>query len=274
MPESFQPDLGAYFARTGYRGPREVSLATLDGILGAHTAAIPFENLDVLLGRPIDLAPAAIERKLVHQQRGGYCFEQNAHLLHVLTALGFQVTPLSGRVRLQQPRDCTPPRTHLFLRVDLGGEQWLADAGIGALSLTSCIRLGREGEQATAHEPRRIVHEAGRFFHQARLGEEWTDVYEFTGEAMPPIDRELANWWTSASPQSRFKQMLSIGRAGPAGTRFVIRNSEFIHRHGAEVLERCEITTPGQLLELLARHFGLHFPAGTRFGAPGSPWPN
>ena len=270
----FHPDLAAYFTRIGYVGPRDVSLATLHGILGAHTAAIPFENLDVLLGRPINLEPAAIEEKLVRRRRGGYCFEQNTLLLHVLTSLGFSVTPLSGRVRLQQPRDFTPPRTHLFLRVDLGNEPWLADAGIGALSLTSSIRLDREGEQPTAHEPRRIVREDGRWFHQARLGDDWTDVYEFTGEVMPAIDRELANWWTSASPKSKFRQMLSIGRAGPAGTRFVIRNNEFIHRRGAEALQRCEITTPEQLLELLAGHFGLHFPADTRFGAPGSPWPN
>jgi N-hydroxyarylamine O-acetyltransferase len=266
-------DLDAYFTRIGYSGPREPSLATLNGVLGAHTATIPFENLDVLLGQPIDLDPAAIERKLVQQGRGGYCFEQNTLLLHVLTALGFRVTPLSGRVRVQLPRNFTPPRTHLFLRVDLGGEPWLADAGIGALSLTSSIRLERDGEQSTAHEPRRILRENGRLFHQARLGNEWTDVYEFTGEEMPAIDRELANWWTSTSPKSKFRQMISVGRAGPAGTRFVIRNNEFIHRQGAEALQRCEITTPEQLLALLGQHFGLHFPAGTRFGGPGSPWP-
>ncbi len=271
---SIDLDLAAYFARIGYTGPREPTLAALQAIAALHTEAIPFENLDVLLGRPIELDPAAIEQKLVHQRRGGYCFEQNTLLLHVLTALGFRVTPLSGRVRLQQPREFTPPRTHLFLRIDLEDGPWLADAGIGALSLTSSIRLDQEGEQATRHEPRRIVRENGRLFHQARLGGEWTDVYEFTGEEMPAVDRELANWWTSTNPKSKFRQMISVGRAGPAGTRFVIRNNEFIHRRGADVLKRCEIATPEQLLALLAQYFGLHFPAGTRFGASGSPWPS
>ena len=69
-------DLDAYFARIGYRGPREPTLAALSAIVLAHVQAIPFENLDVLLGRPIDLTPEALERKLIHARRGGYCFEQ------------------------------------------------------------------------------------------------------------------------------------------------------------------------------------------------------
>ena len=58
-------DLAAYFARIGYDGAVEPTLATLNGIVQAHVQTIPFENLDVLRGRPIDLSPAALERKLV-----------------------------------------------------------------------------------------------------------------------------------------------------------------------------------------------------------------
>src|SRR5215467_3806047 len=78
-------DLDRYFARIGYHGPRDATLATLHGIANAHVQAIPFENLDVLLGRPIDLELAAIQRKLIDDRRGGYCFEQNSLLLAVLT---------------------------------------------------------------------------------------------------------------------------------------------------------------------------------------------
>ncbi len=269
---AFAPDLDAYFARTGYTGPREPTLATLNGVVGAHAAAVPFENLDILLGRPIDIDPAAIERKIVRGGRGGYCFEQNTLMLHVLIVLGFRVTPLSARVRVQLPRDFTPPRTHLFLRVDLADGPWLADVGIGGSSLTSAIRLDREGEQATAHEPRRILREAGRCFHQVKLGEEWSDVYEFTGEEMPLIDREVANWWTSTSTKSKFCQQLVAARAGPDRTRLVLRNGEFIHRRGADVLERFVPASQEELHRLLAQRFNLHFPADTRFGPPGAPW--
>src|SRR3982751_885916 len=118
MDPTYVPDLDAYFARIGYAGSRAPTLDTLHAILAAHVRTIPFENLDVLLGRGISLAPADIERKLVRDRRGGYCFEQNGLLLMVLTALGFRATPRSARVRLRHPRDSTPPRTHLFLRVE------------------------------------------------------------------------------------------------------------------------------------------------------------
>src|SRR3954468_14639555 len=135
------PDLHAYFVRIGYTGERAPTLATLHAIAWHHATSIPFENLDVLLGRGINVGPAAVERKLVHEKRGGYCFEQNSLLLHVLRALGYQATPLSARVRIQRPRDFIPPRTHLFVRVDLADEPWIVDAGIGSASLTSAIRL-------------------------------------------------------------------------------------------------------------------------------------
>jgi N-hydroxyarylamine O-acetyltransferase len=266
--------LDAYFGRIGYAGSRAVNLETLNAIAIRHTTSIPFENLDVLLGRGIDVSPAAVERKLVRERRGGYCFEQNHLLLLALRALGFDAAPLSARVRWQHPRDYIPPRTHLFIRVTIAGESWLADVGVGGLSLTSAIRLNCDGEQITPHEPRRIVREGGLFFHQVRLGEEWNDVCEFTGEEMPAIDRELASWWTSTNPNSKFRQTLMVARAGPEGTRFTVNNGEFTHRRGAEIIERRNLATTDELLELLASHFDLRFPAGTRFGPPGSPWPS
>ena len=273
-PPPFQLDLSAYFARTGYTGPRTPTLDVLHAVTAHHAASIPFENLDVLLGRGINIEPAAIERKLVGEKRGGYCFEQNHLMLLALLALGFRASPLSARVRWQRPRDFTPPRTHLFVRVELDGETWLTDVGIGGLSLTSAIRLHHEGEQPTPHEPRRIVREDGRCFHQVRLDADWHDVCEFTGEEMPAIDRELANWWTSTNPNSKFRQNLMVARAGMDGTRRNILNCEFTLRHGDGQMEKREIATPEELLEVLARDFGLHLPAGTRFGPPGSPWPS
>src|SRR6478609_4781709 len=197
--------LSAYFDRIGYRGPWQANLASLSALTLAHSQSIPFENLDVLLGRPISLDPDALFQKLVVERRGGYCFEQNGLFLEVLRELGFNVAPISARVRLQRPRDFTPPRTHVFLRVELDGESWLTDVGVGGVSLTSPLRLAAREEQATLHEPRRILQEGGRLYHQLRFGADWQDVCEFTLEEMPPIDREVGNWFTSAHPDSHFK---------------------------------------------------------------------
>lgn len=273
MADSAAPDLDAYFARTGYTGPREPTLPTLHALALHHATAIPFENLDVLLDRPIRLDPGSLQQKLVREKRGGYCFEQNNLFLLVLRALGFTVTPVGARVRWKIPRDVTPARTHLFLRVSVAGTDWLADVGLGGASLTSAIRLEFDRELPTPHEPRRLIREDGRLFHQLWTGAEWTDVCEFTLDPMHPIDCELANWWTSSNPASHFKNRLVVARAGADGTRFSIRDREFSKRRGAEILERRELANPAELLDVLGRHFGLHFPAGTRFPVPNLVWP-
>jgi N-hydroxyarylamine O-acetyltransferase len=263
-------ELDRYFARIGYDGPREPTLPVLHAITAAHTHAIPFENLDVLLGRPIDLNVGAVFQKLVVDRRGGYCFEQNGLLLEVLGHLGFDVAPLSARVRLQRPRDFTPTRTHVFLRVELGDESWVTDVGVGALSLTSAVRLVPDVDQPTPHDARRFVREGTRWFHQVRFDSDWSDVYEFTLEEMPLVDREVANWFTSAHPRSHFKDRLMVARAAPGGRRFTLLDDELTVRQRDGRAEKRRVQTQEQLLDVLAGSFDLHFPVGTRFGLSGA----
>ena len=257
-------DLDAYFARIDYQGARTPTLANLNAIVHAHVQAIPFENLDVLLGAPIELAPAALEQKLVHARRGGYCFEQNSLLLYVLGQLGFDVHPLSARVRYQRPRDYTPARTHVFVRVELD-ESWLVDVGVGAMSLTSALRLAETGPQETPHETRRLLRENDRIYHQVLFGESWEDICEFTLEEMPLIDREVANWYTSAHPGSHFKNRLLVARALPDGARATLLNRELTVRQRDGSAERRVLSSPDELLAALQEQFGLSFPARTRF---------
>ena len=265
-------DLDAYFARIAYDGPRTPTLSALHAITAAHTTAIPFENLDVLLGRGIDLDLTAIFGKLIVRRRGGYCFEQNGLLLAVLEALGFRVAPISARVRWQRPRDFTPPRTHVFLRVELDGASWLTDVGVGGMSLTAALRLEADVEQMTPHEPRRLIREDNRWFHQVWLGDAWHDVCEFTLEEMPAIDRELGNWYTSAHPQSHFKNRLWVARAGDNGERRTLLNRDFTMRSHTGAGQTRTIGSPAELLDVLATDFGLMLPPGTVLNCPGLDW--
>jgi N-hydroxyarylamine O-acetyltransferase len=140
--------------------------------------------------------------------------------------------------------------------------------GVGGLSPTSAIRLEESGRvQTTPHEPRRIVREDGRLFHQVLLGDQWSDLYEFTLEEMPLIDRELGNWYTSAHPQSHFRDRLIVARAAPQGIRLTLQNDEFNIRARDGKAETRKLNSPDELLEVLETHFGLRFPAGTRFGS-------
>src|SRR5262245_43809073 len=92
-------DLDAYLERIAYRGSRAATATTLADLHQANVAPMPFENLDILLGRAISLELEAVQAKLVAGRRGGYCFEHNTLFRAVLEALGFRVTPLSARVR-------------------------------------------------------------------------------------------------------------------------------------------------------------------------------
>ena len=276
---TYQPDLPAYFARIGFSGPTPHTAATLHALTHAHVTAIPFENADVLLDRGIDLDPAAVEAKLVGAGRGGYCFEQNSLLLHVLQALGFHARPISARVRIGRARDFTPARTHVFVRVELDDGPWLCDVGVGAWSLTSAIRLVVDEPQATHHEPRRLIAKGtwdgftrrspdARLFHQVRLGDAWADVCEFTLEEMPEIDRVVGNWYTSAHPRSHFRDRLIAARATPTGRLTLVDRT--LTRRGKDGQGVDEVIgSADELLAVLDREFGLRFAPGTRFATPG-----
>lgn len=277
---AFQPDLDAYFARIRYTGIRTPTLQTLNAIALHHVQQIPFENLDVLLGKSIEIEPERVQEKLVYAHRGGYCFEQNTHLLHVLRALGFAVTPLQGRVRIDRARDFTPPSTHVLLRVECEGASWLVDAGVGGLSPTSAIQLTFDKTQSTPHEPRRLLREGdwnglmrapgARIFHQAFYAERWNDVCEFTLDEMPEIDRTIGNWYTSTHPASRFKSQVWVARATTKG-RLSLLNRAFTRREEGRT-ETQILESPSQLLNVLAEEFDLSFPSETRFTCPGLDW--
>lgn len=267
------PDLDAYFARLGYTGPREATLSVLHAIHLGHVLTFPFENLDVLLGRGISLEDTVIAQKFLHARRGGYCFEQNGLLEAVLRALGFRVTPLIARVRWQAAPGVATPQSHKILRIDLDGRPWLADAGFGGIGLVEPLALDTDAEQGPPHEARRLVADGHFLTQQFRVAGEWLDVYRFTLDEAAPIDFEVANWYTSTHPQSRFRQNLIVALAQP-DRRLALFNRELTTRYPDGRVEKSAIDTPDDLLAILAEPFGLHFPAGTRFGPPGSPWPS
>jgi len=134
-----QPPLSAqqldrYFARIGYRGPRDATLATLRALHRAHLLAIPYENLDIHLGRQITLDPEATFAKLVDERRGGWCFEMNGLFGRVLETLGFDIRYLSGAVG-RATSGWRAQGNHLVLLVRLD-RPWIADVGFGDGFLT------------------------------------------------------------------------------------------------------------------------------------------
>ena len=230
-------DLDAYFGRIGYDGPRAPTLEVLRALQRLHPATIPFENIDVLLGRGIDLAPAEIDAKLIGARRGGYCFEQNDLFARVLTALGFELEGLLGRVVWMAPPDApTPPRTHRALRVMIEGEAWLADVGFGGAVLTAPIRWTMDEPQSTPHEAFRLRDLGHEVLLETKL-EDWTPVYRLGREPAHPIDYEVGNWFTSTHKASKFRQNLMVAVSRPEA-RYALLNNRLTVRPVGAAAER------------------------------------
>ena len=124
-PTLARTDLNNYLRRIGYAGGLTPTYDVLAALHQAHATHIPFENLDILLGRPIRLDLASLHAKLVVGRRGGYCFEQNLLFAAILQSIGFSVARLAARVRYRTHR--VLPRTHMLLLVSIDAEDWIAD---------------------------------------------------------------------------------------------------------------------------------------------------
>ncbi|MEV4573435.1 arylamine N-acetyltransferase [Nonomuraea jabiensis] len=191
-------DLEAYLARIGHDGPLASTYETLRALHLAHVRSIPFENLDVVLGRGVALDMGSLQDKLVTGGRGGYCHEQNLLFAAALERLGFVLTRHLARIRLGRRH---LPRSHATLTVEADGRTWLADVGFGGEGLVVPIafedgatarsgpwewRLGRDGDFWVLH--------AGP-----------AELYAFRpDEPHYPSDFEVANFYVANSPRSPF----------------------------------------------------------------------
>ena len=201
-------ELNGYFDRIDYRGPADPTLEVLQDLMTAHTRTIPFENLDPVLGVPVDdLSAAALTDKLVRRGRGGYCYEHNGLMGYVLTEIGFQVRRLAGRVIWMQGPDAPlPAQTHTVLAVRFPGAQatYLVDVGFGGQTPTSPIRFEIGGVQQTTREPYRLEDRGDGLVLQAEVRGDWQDLYEFTTRTQPNIDLTVGSWYVSTHPKSQF----------------------------------------------------------------------
>ncbi|HJV91661.1 MAG TPA: arylamine N-acetyltransferase [Holophagaceae bacterium] len=253
--------LDDYLTRVGLPRPAGPGLQALTDLHEAHVRAIPFENVDIQLGRSISLALPDLEAKLVRGGRGGYCFEQNTLFRAALEAVGFQVEAFEARVRTGT--DLVLPRTHMLLQVRVGGRAWLCDVGFGGGGPFRPVpmdgepaALGRWTYRVRPEGPLRVL--------QSLAGETWMDLYAFHPEPRPDVDFELANWYTSTHPRSRFVLALTAQRTTPE-VRFILRNLRLEEdRPGGWVvrdLAREDVTA------VLHEVFGLQIPADARFWA-------
>ena len=259
-------DVDAYFERIGYPGPRSVSIEALSAIHLQHPQAIPFENLNPFLRWPVHLDVESLQQKLVRDGRGGYCFEHNLLLSHVLRQLGFQVRGLAARVLWNVPEGTVTPRSHMLLLIELDGGRYLADVGFGGLTLTTPLRLEVDVEQSTPHEPFRLIESGGGFIMQAKVASTWGSLYRFDLGEQVQADYEVTNWYLSNHPASHFVTGIIAARVDGA-CRYTLRGNELAVHYMDGTTERQALTSGEAVRAALEDTFRVTLPQGPELEA-------
>ncbi|MEO7742613.1 MAG: arylamine N-acetyltransferase [Usitatibacter sp.] len=257
-------DLPAYFSRIGHRGGAAPTLANLQSIHARHVDAIAFENLAAFLGEPVPLDLASLQAKLLVPGRGGWCFEHNLFLAAVLEAMGYEVRRLAARVRWNVPANVVTPRSHMLMRVRVAGEDFIADTGFGGLTLSAALRLVPGAEQATPHEPHRLLEEGEGYALQAKIAGEWATMYVFDLHEHQQADYEVSNWYLANNPRSQFVNGIIAARAAP-GVRHALRNTRYSIHHADGRTERRFLADASEFRAILREAFHVEVPASQLF---------
>ncbi|MCH6255625.1 arylamine N-acetyltransferase [Puniceicoccaceae bacterium K14] len=230
-------------------------------------ATIPFENLDVLLGKAISISRDGIISKILDERRGGYCFEHNHLFRWVLEEIGFKVVPMISRVRWQAASDEFTPLTHMILKVEVDGQTFLADVGYGGLGLIEPLAFDIGKVQHEGFEPRRLVERGRDCVHQVLIKEVWEDLYQFEAAEVLAIDLEVGNWYSCTHPDAHFKNAILTAVATDR-KRIILNNTKLTIRHyTGEVVVR-ELESYEEVIEVLETEFGLSLPSGERLNCP------
>ncbi|MFI8824684.1 arylamine N-acetyltransferase [Streptomyces sp. NPDC053431] len=266
-------DLHSYLARIGLPGQTRPTLDVLRSVHRAHMEGIPFENLDPVLGSAPSLALPDLEAKLVHGERGGYCYEHNTLLAAALTAIGFRVTLLTARVLVGAKPDEIRPRTHMLMLTEVPGEPvpYVSDVGFGSIgALLEPIPLAADVELHDAPRRHRLVHaphegplELWKLQTYLVAEGEWEDQYSFTVEPFQAPDYEVVNWHIATNPRSPFARVVYVQRTTP-GTHLSLTGRRFTQTapDGSRI-ER-ELADGDEVLKVLREEFGIRLPEGTR----------
>ena len=217
-------NVDAYLERIGYRGARTPAAETLRRLHRAHLLAVPFENLDIALGRPIGLTASALYDKIVGRRRGGFCYELNTLFGGLLARLGFEVTLLSARVFSDERPG--PDFDHMLLRVE-AASPWIADVGFGD-SFIEPLPLGGPVQTQRQSAYRLAEADDAWTLYRQRPGQAWEPQYVFSLTPRQPDDFEPMCRYHQTSPDSHFtrksvcSRLTRTGRATLSGDRLIV----------------------------------------------------
>ena len=245
-------NLTDYCQRIGFEGELRPDLATVQALMQHQLRTVPFENLDVLAGKPISLNPADMVVKIIGQQRGGYCYEVNGVFAMALQALGITYQFVAARPMFYPVKR---PRTHMALLVTLEGRECLCDLGFGSYGIRAPLRLDvLETPVTQGFDTFMLSEEGGDIVLKAQVEGAWVKQYGFNRCPVEWIDFAPANWLNSTHPDAVFTQKPLIV-VFTANGRNILFGDSFKQVEAGVTTQRI-LAAPEQV-EVLAVHFGL-----------------
>lgn len=260
--------LDAYLTRIDLPARPTLDADGLARLQRQHRLAIPFENLNIRLGRGVAIDSASVFNKLVTRRRGGYCFEHNRLFLDALDALGFVARPLLARVWLAA--EGVPPLTHTLALVTIDGAPFIADPGFGG-SYFPVLPLA-DGAEVTAPDGARFALRADPEHGWMLLRDGpadgtdgrnitpgWQPQFSFDLRTVEEADLLLSNYWTSTAPGTRFTTLTIASIVLPHG--FARLTDRYYSRSAGDNDTSGEITDPRVYRMRMSLMFGIDLSA-------------
>lgn len=254
-------DRSAYLARIGLTNV-PATAAGLAALQAAQLAAVPFENIDPLMGIEPALAPEAIWDKIVAGRRGGYCFELNSLLGAALSEFGFPARRVMARVRMGAPEG--GPRSHLAWIAEAEGRRFLVDAGFGGPGALAPLALDAREEQPRPNGIYRIRDDeaTGEHVVEMRAGDGWFTLFGFDdAERVTDPDIAAANHLCANWPEMPFPSHLMMN--GYSGRTRIGVFDRTVTEQVPEGSTRRELSDPTEFAALLRDVFALRLDPGT-----------
>lgn len=252
--DSESMDIDSYLERIGFRGPAEASTEALSELHCAHMSSVPFENLDIHLGKPIELDFERLYEKVVGRNRGGFCYELNGLFGWLLTALGFKVQMLSARV-YGSDGELGPDFDHMLLRVE---KDLIADVGFGdSFTEPMCFDSTEQKQQTGAY---RFTEFGGTFQLERNRGEGWSPQYLFTTKPRGFDEFENMCRFQQTSTESVFTRKIVCSKFVPEG-RVTYANGRFIETKQG-IKSEYDVRSAAELRKLFLTRFGFELDEG------------
>ena len=248
-----------YLQRIGFDREPKTDFETLTELQYKHLLTVPYENIDILQNIPLSLDPGDLYDKIAARKRGGYCFELNALFNWLLCEIGFKTVSYFARFLLDEPK--IPMRRHRVMRVEINGEYYLADVGVGSITPEIPLKLVENEETEVRGLTYKFIKEdfLGWVLYVKKDGEwDWKKLYSFTEEEQLEIDYVQPNFYCQHSPDSIFKKQNMVAIRTKTG-KYTLDGNIFkiIDFVGMPYSVKIKDCTDNEIPGVLEKYFGI-----------------